>query len=184
MKKIMFNDKYGLTKAVLDGSKTQTRRVINQPKDSFGFEVVSVGGVRYKVLAIDAHGGNDKEDGSDWVILPKYKVGEVVAIAQSYNSFVKSSDWDRVDELAHTAGWKNKMFVKAKLMPYQIEITNIRVERLQRISDEDCLKESGVHQSAFTPRENFACLIDNVSGKGTWNSNHFVWVYDFKLIKR
>lgn len=29
MKKIMFNDKYGLTEAVLEGRKTQTRRVIN-----------------------------------------------------------------------------------------------------------------------------------------------------------
>ena len=29
MKKIMFNDKYGLTKAVLEGKKTQTRRVIS-----------------------------------------------------------------------------------------------------------------------------------------------------------
>lgn len=30
MKKIMFNDKYGLTQAVLDGRKTQTRRIVNE----------------------------------------------------------------------------------------------------------------------------------------------------------
>lgn len=30
MNKIMFNDKYGLTQAVLDGRKTQTRRVVSQ----------------------------------------------------------------------------------------------------------------------------------------------------------
>lgn len=33
------------------------------------------------------------------------------------------------------------MFVKADLMPHRIRITNVRVERLQDISDEDCLKE-------------------------------------------
>lgn len=40
-----------------------------------------------------------------------------------------------------TSGWTNKMFVRADLMPHQIRITNVRVERLQDISDEDCIKE-------------------------------------------
>ena len=91
------------------------------------------------------------------------------------------------------------MFVAPSLMPHQIQITDVRVERLQDISDEDCLKE-GIrkvvnennidvqyyvgHDACFeTPREAFAHLIDKVSGKGTWNSNPYVWVYDFGLMK-
>lgn len=88
-------------------------------------------------------------------------------------------------------------------MPHQIRITAVRVERLQDISDEDCLKEGispmivGCEYYVFTlidtekgrfldyktPREAYAALIDKVSGKGTWESNPYVFVYDFELIK-
>ena len=96
------------------------------------------------------------------------------------------------------------MFVRADLMPHHIRITNVRVERLQDISDEDCIKE-GVIESVVmgtngslseyfvegpkhicygkTPREAYAVLIDLISGKGTWLSNPFVFVYDFELVK-
>ncbi len=147
-------------------------------------------------------------------ILPKYELGEVVAIAQSY------MDVDRfhrkgknaayleyldsiLPELKLHPGWTNKMFVKADLMPRHIEFTDRKVERLQDISDEDCLKE-GIYEdsgddefppSIFyefegnkddgfdTPREAFAALIDKVSGKGTWESNPYVWAYEFELMK-
>jgi hypothetical protein len=95
-------------------------------------------------------------------------------------------------------GWSNKMFVKADLMPHAIEITDIKVERLQDISGDDCLKE-GVQFCANcsrytildcdekhcfeTPRNAFAALIDKVSGKGTWKSNPWVYAYEFKLVK-
>lgn len=39
MQKIMFNDRYGLTEAVLNGRKTMTRRIIQCPKKAFCFEV-------------------------------------------------------------------------------------------------------------------------------------------------
>ena len=92
------------------------------------------------------------------------------------------------------------MFVKAELMPHHIKITNIRVEHLQDISDEDCFKE-GVKNyiSTFStikecngvpifeeiylfPQEAFASIIDGASGIGTWNSNPLVWVYEFELV--
>lgn len=99
--------------------------------------------------------------------------------------------------------WTNKMFVKADLMPRHIEFTDRKVERLQDISDEDCLKEGiyedsgddefppsifyefeGNKDNGFdTPREAFAALIDKVSGKGTWESNPYVWAYEFELMK-
>lgn len=101
------------------------------------------------------------------------------------------------------AGWKNKMFVRADLMPHHIRITGIRVERLQDISDEDCFKE-GAFESIImgangklkeyyiegpkdicfgkTPREPFATLIDCICGKGVFQSNPYVFVYDFELV--
>ena len=192
----MFNDKYGLTQAVLDGRKTMTRRI---SEDQIRNSIFCKSG--YESI----HG---------YEIKPKYKVGEVVAIAQSY------MDVDRfhrkgknaayleyldsiLPELKLHPGWTNKMFVKADLMPRHIEFTDRKVERLQDISDEDCLKEGiyedsgddefppsifyefeGNKDNGFdTPREAFAALIDKVSGKGTWESNPYVWAYEFELMK-
>lgn len=90
----------------------------------------------------------------------------------------------------------------ADAMTHHIRIINVKIERLQDIDDEDCFKEgiyaSNSHEigygipwvyeykkskmAYYTPREAFADLIDKVSGKGTWESNPYVFVYEFKLI--
>lgn len=131
----------------------------------------------------------------------RYKVGEVVAVAQKYKDIALDMPAELAAELIKQPGWKNKMFVKADLMPHHICITNIRVERLQDISEEDCLKEGiwrddnvglegvtywyhGLANSSFrTAKEAYASLIDKISGKGTWESNPWVFVYDFELVK-
>lgn len=182
MKKIMFNDKYGLTQAVLEGRKTMTRRIM-KPQPTW--------------VSGDGKIFDDSKP-------PRYKVGEVIAIAQKYkdlpNPFAgRGTTW------RDAAGWENKMFVEAELMPHQIRITNVRVERLQDISDEDCLKEgvlrvpkvdhhfnktfyytfegAGEDVLFYTPKGAFAALIGKISGKGTLESNPWVFVYSFELVK-
>ena len=71
----------------------------------------------------------------------RYKVGEVVAVAQKYKDIALDVPVELAAELIKQPGWNNKMFVRADLMPHHIRITNIRVERLRDISEEDCLKE-------------------------------------------
>ena len=130
----------------------------------------------------------------------RYKVGEVVAVAQKYKDIALDMPVELTAELIKQPGWNNKMFVKADLMPHHIHITRIRVERLQDISEADCLEEGiwrgdnvgfegttywyhGLANSSFrTPQEAYASLIDRISGKGTWESNPYVFVYDFELI--
>lgn len=160
MDKIMFNDKYRLTKAVIEGLKTNTRRLCKNQV-------------------------NPSAEESRW------KVGDVIAVAQKY------SECNRAVCLVDSKGWSNKMFVCADLMPRRIKITNVRVERLQDISEEDCLKEGikrknerycvenykGVCFYTNDPILAFRCLIDKTCGKGTWSSNPWVFVYDFELIK-
>jgi hypothetical protein len=205
MKKIMFNDKYGLTQAVLEGRKTQTRRIITYPKTFKGKNVCGLWVYRWKVDgAITEICMYDEDeisiDGGQ--ILPKYKVGEIVAVAQSYNSFY--NDECNPNLFPNGAGWTNKMYVKPELMPHQIRITNVRAEQLQDISDEDCLKEGiikgkvGSEDTHFmdayyiptlkkdpfcTPQGAYSYLIDKISGKGTWERNPYVFVYDFELVK-
>ena len=218
MKKIMFNDKYGLTQAVLEGRKTMTRRVCKYDRPNETYDIVfpvfepndyDNDGNIVSPLNYAFGWKNDKGDFTGWNI-PKYKVGEVVAIAQSYESLgmnpeIALNDKDGIGFYTKTKfapGWKNKMFVRADLIPHHIRITDIKVERLQNISDEDCLKEGiykgqcgsadthfmdayyykGDIQPYCTPREAFAALIDKVSGKGTWESNPYVFAYEFELI--
>lgn len=225
-KKIMFNDKFDLTQAVLKGRKTMTRRIFYIPDklapyldidDTFD-------------IADNCIIWKDKSDNIRMTFEPKYKVGEVIAIAQSYKNIdnyynaalyrktsIHGQIVDELDlvsfqdirrwkyfsgDLMNTSGWTNKMFVKADLMPHHIKIIGIKVERLQNISDEDCLKEGiikgkcGSESTHFmdayyvpkekqpycTPRNAFEVLINKVSGKGTWESNPFVFCYEFKLI--
>lgn len=85
-------------------------------------------------------------------------------------------------------------------MPFQIRITGIKCERLQDISDADCLKEGiwylpKINKFYFedvrreegfyfdNPREAFAALIDKVSGRGTWDGNPWVEAHEFDLLK-
>jgi len=197
MKKIMFNDKYGLTQAVLEGRKTMTRRIIQD-------DVVE----RYS---------------DPWDLMgncARYHFGEVVAIAQSYNDvnsggYPVDSRYDPFRTAYYSVGcvkesnggWNNKMFVKADLMPHHIKITNVHVERLQDCSDDDILKEGvfqisapiyrhyngigytfkgwterGVECSSDTPKGAFKALIDKTCGRGTFESNPYVFAYSFMLL--
>lgn len=210
MKKIMFNDKYGLTQAVLDGRKTQTRRMLN-PTMFFQRLVTYEGWSNEDISAWKRSCNRQLYETQGYMLQQmldyalsssRYKVGEVVAVAQKYKDIALDMPVELAAELIKQPGWKNKMFVKADLMPHRIRITNIRIERLQDISDEDCIAEGiypkangrwycydvvrrmGVSYDPYPdPREAYAALIDKISGKGTWESNPWVFVYDFELIK-
>ena len=211
MKKIMFNDKYGLTAAVLNGKKTMTRRIVkNANLLQWLNELDDDGAIRTIKCTILS------EENS------AYKVGEIVAVAMAYKeirlNFAQYQDLTfkkkHVAQWGNTRsmkGWSNKMYVRADLMPHHIRITDIKAERLQDISEEDVYKEGFTHEfvnnnwgnSAYheetmlvyydnkgltkqirsrEPKEAFSFLIDKVSGNGTWERNPWVFVYTFELI--
>ena len=206
MQKIVFNDRYGLTDAVIEGRKTMTRRLVSDRLweiwtnyDDFCNSVI--GGIARDGTSVSREYYHECDFFKDKC---RHKVGEIVAVAQSYyNAFSSKCDIP-VYGADRTPGWLNKLFVRADLMPHQIRITGIRCERLQDISDEDCFRE-GIIESWYestdtttygyadekkgtavefdTPRKAFASLIDRVSGKGTWASNPWVVVYEFELVK-
>jgi len=194
MKKIMFSDKYCLTEAVLDGTKTMTRRVLK--------EGIPIG---------------------NWEEMAKYlpyKVGEVVAIAQTYNDIYNELE-EEGDDVANDwwipsfegkvldtlAGYKNKMFVRSDLMKHHIKITDVNVERLHDISDEDIMRE-GIRKEGYaggcmycynktyihkgnryvepiyntTPMRAFASLMYKVCGGEVWRFNPLVGAYSFELV--
>ena len=169
----MFNDKYGLTQAVLEGRKTQTRRTFLKP----GEDPLLHGITPEYLISVRS----------------RYSLGETIAIAQKYEDLRKDDEFYRLcgkngmplECIKYEKGCHNKMFVKADFMPHRIRITNIRVERLQDISEEDCIAEGvwrndnvelegttywyhGLANSSFrTPQQTYASLINRISDKNT-----------------
>nr|DAX41383.1 MAG TPA: ASCH domain protein [Caudoviricetes sp.] len=208
MQKIMFNDRYELTDLVLSGKKTQTRRIV--PKEVFTLDWdirENYENGTLELVIADSFGNYHNVIDT---VYNKYKNNEVVAVAMSYKSIYErvAKTWEYAEEYKrkheNLAGWNNKMFTNTKMPFAQIKITNIRIERLQDISDEDCMREgiyedgddsSGLYVVPFydfwgnkcdgfdNPKEAFAALIDKINGKGTWDSNPYVFVYDFELAK-
>ena len=204
MKKIMFNDAFCLTQAVLNGTKTMTRRVERlNPYAHILDEAWNVdGGLNDKgrwIFTLYNKNGDIIGD-----IIPRYNIGEVVAIAQSYKEVHPNADFEMVgdDFMTESAGWTNKMFVRAELMPHHIRITDVKVERLQDISDDDILREGVWQLSSYdnglfyvstdmgcvptvafpAAREAFWYLIDKICGKGTWEINPWVVAYCFEVV--
>lgn len=203
MKKIMFNDKYNLTKSVISGLKTQTRRVIKAPIEFDSVKIEEDKDGNLKVIF------NNKQSDESVVRANKYKVGEEVAIAQSYSKICdymlmrlesrnRKADNKAFDEFVnkytYCSGWNNKMFVRADEMIYRIKITEVSVQHLQDISEEDCIKE-GIQlddERYFIPGTDlhfdksidaFKTLINKVSGAEAWNENPLVFVYEFEVVE-
>ena len=208
----MFNDRFGLTEAVLAGRKTMTRRIIPDIEIDWnrrGMVQLPVGGFEHDVLFMDVRQILPDAGRSDYSApkkyQPKYERGEIIAVAQSYHELNKrgfiAPEWCE-HSCEDSAGYENKMFVRADLMPHRIRITDIQLQRLNNISDEDCIRE-GITKGDFkdfpqqmyfpykgckdtevmwTPQGAFSILIDKICGKGTWDSNPWVYVYTFELL--
>lgn len=212
MKKIMFNDKFCLTQAVLDGTKTMTRRSFArfEPDARMFDEIYNIeGGFDDKgrwIFTLYNENGDIIGD-----MIPRYNVGEVVAIAQPYKDLYSDDDvrvkFNPFFDMTESAGWNNKLFVESQYMKHHIKITDVKVERLQDISDDDIMRE-GIRKESFaggcmfcynkayirngnrlvepiyntTPRRAFASLMYKISGKGTWESNPWVVAYSFELV--
>ena len=202
----MFNDRYGLTQAVLEGRKTMTRRLFTANINDMN--------VINKSLNDEKENLNENH----MAIINKYahyKIGEIIAIAQPYKDIAEDryfinqclANEQRPESMKYEKGWNNKMFVAAYYMPHRIRITEIKVEKLQDISEEDCLKEGIQEVFPYIDRnpddkvktfqyfdhakkrlhkwspanECFGRVIDAINGKGTWDKNPWVFAYTFKL---
>ena len=203
----MFNTKLGLERAVLEGRKTVTRRICKYQPTDLNSKWHWVTGGDGGFLRRSVHPTSPR-------YRPPYDFGEIVAIKQCYDKILNPELYHELLQHYNTqfiedvAGYKNKMFVACKFMPHKIKILNIRVERLQDISEEDCLKE-GIEKHRThtigdkeyfrywhpdsgqlnyiptfpTAKEAFASLIDKVGKKGDWERNPFVWRIEYELIK-
>lgn len=210
MNKIMFNDRYGLTEAVLEGWKTMTRRIIGE------IPPIKINGALKPVETMYIEAGKLVLCCGDTLLYapnylqPKYKVGDFVAVAENYKTLYQKGklpvhNCADLESFTEMIAWSNKMYVRSDLMPARIQITGLRAERIQDISNEDCMREgvrklesencptmftfygwsfkNKVNRCTDSPKEAFGALFKKLSGKKAWDDNPWVFVYEFELVK-
>ena len=140
-------------------------------------------------------------------IKPRYKKGEGVFLKEPYRVLSDTEEIVYMFDLKEKdyrrdlkKYWKNKMFMPESAARYFIEITDVRVERLQDISENDAISE-GIERSPSycveyknylypdtvwlyysSPIKSFKSLWNSINKPPyDWGSNPFNWVYKFKL---
>lgn len=201
-----------MVRAILEGRKTQTRRVMRpQPEHVWGWGVPNSD--REHFCAHVRYPGQHQPD--PWVRCPYGKPGDRLWVreawtlvpATAYRASVGVAQTinpnDRDDAAIYRAGWDRSQpgvrWRPSIHMPrwasrITLEITGVRVERVQEISETDVTSE-GI--SAYTlargatadpphdPRWKFVELWDALNGKRghSWQSNPWVWVISFKRVQ-
>ena len=195
-----------MVRAILDGSKTQTRRVMKpQPDDDAIIAVGEIGTSRGAAFVrYPREGGITRR-----VPCPYGQPGDRLWVRETYfgNHVQHPNEPEderelhyRADGLPNFEGeeslikWRPSIFMPRWASRITLEIVNVRVERLQDISEEDARAE-GVGQVGIetgqvlesgAPVEigSYACaycdLWESINGKGSWEANPWVWVVEFK----
>jgi hypothetical protein len=199
-----------MVRALLEGRKTQTRRVINPqpPSDDNGTPYGGriLGPEMYSPVKIDQQGneydgaeiyGVYDEDGEWGVKCPYGQPGDWLWVREAF------STWDNVDGESGVdyratptcnvidRGWRPSIFMPRWANRLTLEITDIRVERVQKISREDVIAEGlfpfGIGRNSEQGRqaahEAFSYLWDRLNfkrGHG-WDKNPWVWALTFRV---
>lgn len=181
-----------MVRALLDGSKTQTRRMVKHP---------ALKDLSYIVHCGDGWWGD--EEGDVQALCPHGQPGDRLWVRESWmdtsSTGIESRDphtlkLTRYAYMADTpAGsyadqcrkdfglkWKPSIHMPRAACRITLEITGVRVERLQDISDADARAEGMPATVANSPRVWFASLWESINGPGSWDANPWVWVVEFK----
>jgi len=200
-----------MVRAILDGRKTQTRRVVKpQPENVREGWYADT----YNHSSEWTFWGPRGTDKSGRCHLPLFRCpygqpGDQLFVKETFLSraagriVVYKADFDRIDAAGFGAmygGWKPSIHMPRRASRLTLEITAIRVERLQEITDEDAIKEGvkagewvtrrgvmgplecEISKAADTSREAFWCLWESINGADSWNANPFVWVVGFRRL--
>lgn len=204
-----------MVRAILDGRKSVTRRVvkpyvqreITNTSGETSTDPVNISDVDIEYLA-DAWNGAGwyvtlseyPEEGSRFLgHCPYGKPGDLLWIRETwmcgeYGRRHQSQGMVHYRADAESLGaWRPSTFMPRWASRITLRITDVRVERLQEITDNDALAEgiTGVlddgiwsYNGHVLPRDGFADLWDSINGKSCpWTDNPFVWVVSFERVK-
>ncbi|CAI2515941.1 ASCH domain-containing protein [Serratia ficaria] len=197
---VIFNAE--MVRAILDGRKTQTRRVIANvgPDNCIPLQkpTKTKGGIYTHVMDAPGHG-----------LCPFGQVGDrlwvretfmdltgtgIEATTGKFEGFAYRTDTPAGsygDEVRKEYGlkWTPSLHMPRKACRILLEITAVRVERLNDISHDDAKAEGccygrggGVPDFAVTPADHFPTLWASIYGEESWSANPWVWVIEFRRV--
>ncbi|HBT3848256.1 TPA: hypothetical protein MBK66_000701 [Klebsiella pneumoniae] len=195
-KGLIFNSE--MVRAILDGRKTQTRRPIKWKQTRFTEIGEREDGSKWPW-------SEDAEHACDfWHPCPFGAVGDRIWVRETWNKYggllTYRADHDWIDDMRKetvcTAKWVPSIHMPRWASRILLEITDVRVERLNAISQEDAQAE-GMELTGWrptysdpdsggevmTPYDNFAELWSSIYGDESWKANPWVWVIEFKRVE-
>lgn len=209
---IIFNG--DMVRAILDRRKTQTRRVM-KPQPYIDWSPLSKQADWFTPTVTDNYGNlapaNDDVFGvtDEWIgfISPLGAVGDRLWVRETFSIVPKTAyaqsegvaqikspiDKDKASiykaRFCLSEGgirWKPSIHMPRWAARIILEITNVRVDRLHNISEQDAIAEgclNSIHlQNAHLAYENFSWLWQSIYGDESWSSNPWVWVIEFKVL--
>jgi hypothetical protein len=190
-----------MVRALLAGTKTQTRRVVKPQPDIVRLEPITAeitsGFVAKKTPEDERHGRLGKI-----IRCPHGLPGDRLWVREAWSGDKHRVDYRADGESRHdrmVGGWRPSIHMPRWASRITLEVTGVRVERLQDISEADA-KAEGVkprevrqfwlygasaekraqpyRQAAVDP---YRELWESINGAGSWNANPWVWVVEFKM---
>jgi len=199
MKPILFSKP--MIQAILDGRKSQTRRVVKIPDGYDCTADINPCLVQDNIIPFIGEPNNIK------YAYPRYQVGDILYVRETWaitpdslclyrgnyrdgtfkdipsETLIYRADFINDEPTTPNIKWKPNIHMKKEASRIFLKVTDVRVERLQNISDYDAIKEGlGAH---LRPREAFVDLWDSINAKRNtgiyaWKHNPWVWVYSFE----
>jgi uncharacterized protein YhfF len=190
---IIFNTP--MVQAILDGRKTITRRLVKQSNSAtttnffkldFNDVVVDNGYLKVK----------QREDDTRHRVFPKIEIGDILWVRETWGKYYDPvMPCCNIEHIVYKADndlkdgkWYPSIHMHRSASRITLEITNIKVERLRDITEEDAIKEGinrgdcsefnlmGVHRALFSK------IWESIYGAESWQFNPWVWVIEFKKI--
>jgi hypothetical protein len=184
-----------MVRAILAGKKTQTRRIMKPQPDflggrgmeddlsNWGWEDCDRGG--YVVLKADRRDGDQRQHYPRWFVGDRLWVKETWGFNPDHPSVPEFACF-RADPGHEHDGikWKSPIHMPRRASRITLEVTAVRFERLQAITDADALAE-GIECAAEWREDNpphicYSVLFDHINGPGTWLYNPWVTVIEFR----
>ena len=198
IKPILFNTE--MVRAILDGRKSCTRRLV-KPEPQGYFEVSEEPLYIYDT------------DGNQGKITPPYQPSDILYVRESYSEltfgYVYKADGENIDHLGNVIKWHPSIHMPKEAARIWLKVTDVRVERLQEITeeqacmegtdpwDEACYENNGWHPTFSDPDsggdpnmiDGFHKLWNSTIKKSDldrygWDASPWVWVIEFERCEK
>jgi len=195
-----------MVRAILEGRKTQTRRMVKpQPKGFWGDPNNCIAGGVLQAICHDPNARNMGKISDKYIRVPYGVPGDRLWVRETWQVFEHEDvaidelrrryrDGQLAGELVYKADdpneaverWRSGLHLPREFSRITLGVTGVRVERLQEISEADCAAEGIATEFHGMPvgglRWEYAAIWDRINGAGSWDANPWVWVVEFKRV--